>query len=489
MPTEDELIAERARKREDLLKAGVNPYPYSYNPSHKSKELQKKYETLAPETHTQDSVRVAGRIVALRRMGKATFLQLLDGDGKIQCYFKFDDVPQIYDQIKLMDMGDWLGVEGTMFKTKTGEVTVWGKKFELLCKSLRPLPEKWHGLQDIEIRYRKRYLDLIANPQVRETFFQRTKIIDAVRQELNKRNFLEVDTPIIHSIYGGAAAKPFKTHMNSLKMDCFLRIATELHLKRLLVGGFERVYEIGRLFRNEDIDRTHNPEFTSVEAYQAYGDFNTMRELIEDIYVAAAKAIHGSTKFEYQGHQIDVKKPWASYTMVEAIQKFAGIDCEKVSADDLKKLCIQHKIEVQENMTKGNLIQALFEDLVEEKLIQPTFITHHPLESTPLCKQCREPHLNEHFIERFEPYIAGMEIANAYSELNDPVKQRKLLEDQAKQLRAGSEEAHPMDEDFVQAIEYGMPPAGGIGFGIDRMIMIITNNPSIRDVLFFPFMK
>lgn len=489
MPTEVELIAERARKREDLMKAGVNPYPYSYNPTHKSKELQKKYESLAPEAHTQDSVRVAGRIVALRRMGKATFLQLLDGDGKIQCYFKFDDLPQIYDQIKLMDMGDWLGVEGTMFKTKTGEVTVWGKKFELLCKSLRPLPEKWHGLQDIEIRYRQRYLDLIANPQVRETFFQRSKIIDAVRQELNKRNFLEVDTPIIHSIYGGAAAKPFKTHMNSLKMDCFLRIATELHLKRLLVGGFERVYEIGRLFRNEDIDRTHNPEFTSVEAYQAYGDFNTMRELIEDIYVAAAKAIHGSTKFEYQGHQIDVKKPWASYTMVEAIQKFAGIDCEKVSVDDLKKLCRQHKIEVQENMTKGNLIQALFEDLVEEKLIQPTFITHHPLESTPLCKQCREPHLNEHFIERFEPYIAGMEIANAYSELNDPVKQRKLLEDQAKQLRAGSEEAHPMDEDFVQAIEYGMPPAGGIGFGIDRMVMIITNNPSIRDVLFFPFMK
>lgn len=489
MPTEEELIAERQKKREELFKLGVNPYPYSYNPTHKSKELQKKYESLAPESQTQDSVRVAGRIVALRRMGKATFLQLLDGDGKIQCYFKFDDLPQIYDQIKLMDMGDWLGVEGTMFKTKTGEVTVWGKKFELLCKSLRPLPEKWHGLQDIEIRYRKRYLDLIANPQVRETFVQRTKIIDAVRQELNKRNFLEVDTPIIHSIYGGAAAKPFKTHLNSLKMDCYLRIATELHLKRLLVGGFERVYEIGRLFRNEDIDRTHNPEFTSVEAYQAYGDFNTMRELIEDIYVAAAKAIHGSTKFEYQGHQIDVKKPWASYTMVEAIKKFAGIDCEKVSADDLKKLCVQHKIEVQENMTKGNLIQALFEDLVEEKLIQPTFITHHPLESTPLCKQCREPHLNEHFIERFEPYIAGMEIANAYSELNDPVKQRKLLEDQAKQLRAGSEEAHPMDEDFVQAIEYGMPPAGGIGFGIDRMIMIITNNPSIRDVLFFPFMK
>lgn len=458
-------------------------------PNHSSKLLSEKYASLNPEQQTNDTVKVAGRIVALRRMGKATFMHLLDEHGKLQCYFKFDDLPKTYDHLKLTDMGDWLGVEGHVFKTKTGEITVWAKNFEMLCKSLRPLPEKWHGLQDIEQRYRKRYVDLIVNHQVRETFKKRAKIINAIRNVLDNRSFLEVDTPIIHTIYGGASAKPFKTHLNSLKMDCYLRIATELHLKRLIVGGFERVYEFGRLFRNEDIDRTHNPEFSTVEAYQAYADYNDMKELIMDIYIAAAKAIHGSTKFEYQGHQIDVKKPWQAYTMVESLKKFAGIDADKLNTQDLNKLCTQHKLEVEENMTRGNLIQALFEDLVEPKLIQPTFITHHPIESTPLCKPCREPHLNEHFIERFEPYIAGMEIANAYSELNDPVLQRKLLEEQARQLRSGSEEAHPMDEDFVQAIEYGMPPTGGIGFGIDRMIMILTNNPSIRDVLFFPFMK
>jgi lysyl-tRNA synthetase class 2 len=489
MPTEDELIAERKRKREELLKLGINPYPYNYTPTHKSNELLEKYKELQPEQRTQDSAKIAGRIVGLRRMGKATFMHLLDQNGKVQAYFKFDDIPKIYEQLKLIDLGDWLGVEGTIFKTKTGEITVWANNFEILCKALRPLPEKWHGLADIEQRYRKRYVDLVANPEVRKVFIQRTKIVDSIRAELNKRNFLEVETPILQPIYGGAAAKPFKSHMNTLKMDVFLRISNELYLKRLIIGGFERVYEFSKDFRNEDIDRTHNPEFTNLEFYQAYADFNDMRELVMDLYIAAAKAIHGSTKFEYQGHVIDVKKPWQTYTMVEALKKFAGIDAEKVTMDDMKKLCQQHKLEVAANPTKGQLLQALFEELVEDKLLQPTFITHHPIESTPLCKPCREPHMKEHYIERFEPYIAGMEIANAYSELNDPVLQRKLLEEQAQQLRAGSEEAHPMDEDFVQAIEYGMPPTGGVGIGIDRMAMIITNNPSIRDVLFFPFMK
>jgi lysyl-tRNA synthetase class 2 len=358
----------------------------------------------------------------------------------------------------------------------------------MLCKSLRPLPEKWHGLKDVEQRYRKRHLDLIMNPEVKETFIRRTKIIDCIRKSLNEKGFLEVDTPVIQPIYGGASAKPFRTHLNSLKMDVFLRISNELYLKRLLVGGFEKIYEFARDFRNEDIDRSHNPEFTQVEAYQTYGDFNDMKELVMDLYVASAKAIHGSTKFEYQGQIIDVKKPWQEYTMVESLKKFAGIDADKLTMADMNKLCTEHTIEVMQNPTKGQLIQAMFEEFVEEKLVQPTFITHHPIESTPLCKPCREPHLKEHYIERFEPFIAGMEIANAYSELNDPVLQRKLLEDQANQLRAGEEEAHPMDEDFVQAIEIGMPPTGGIGIGIDRMIMILTNNPSIRDVLFFPFM-
>jgi len=489
MPTEEDLIAERKRKREELKKLDVNPYPYSYQRSHSSIQVQEQWGKLAPEERTQDGVKVAGRIVGLRRMGKATFLHVQDQDGRLQIYFKFDDLPTTYDQLKLADIGDFLGIEGFVFKTKTGEVTVWAKKFEILTKALRPLPEKWHGLQDIELRYRKRYVDLIVNPDVKKAFIARAKIIDTIRHELSKKGFIEVETPIVQAIYGGASAKPFKTHLNSLKMDAFLRVSPELYLKRLLVGGFEKVFEVAKNFRNEDIDRTHNPEFSMIEIYQAYGDFNDMKEMIMDLYVAAAKAVHGSTKFEYQGTVIDVKKPWQSYTMVEALQKFAGVDAGKLTDKDLSKLCQQHKLEVQENPSKGMLIQALFEELVEEKLVQPTFITHHPIESTPLCKPCREPHLKEHFIERFEPYVAGMEIGNAYSELNDPVLQRTLLEDQAKQLRAGSEEAHPMDEDFVQAIEYGMPPTGGLGFGIDRMIMLLTNNPSIRDVIFFPFMK
>jgi lysyl-tRNA synthetase class 2 len=489
MPTEEELIAERKRKREELLKLGINPYPYNYSPTHKSNDLLEKYKGLKPEQRTQDSVKVAGRIVGLRRMGKATFMHLLDQNGKVQIYFKFDDIPKIYEQLKLTDLGDWIGIEGTVFKTKTGEITVWANNFEILCKALRPIPEKWHGLTDIEQRYRKRYVDLFVNPDVRKVFVQRTKIIDSIRDELNKRKFLEVETPILQPIYGGAAAKPFKSHLNSLKMEVFMRISNELYLKRLIVGGFERVYEFSKDFRNEDIDRTHNPEFTNLEFYQAYADFIDMKELVMDLYISAARALHGTTKFEYQGNVIDVKKPWQTYTMVEALKKFAGIDSEKLTMQDMSKLCQQHRLEVAANPTKGQLIQALFEELVEDKLVQPTFITHHPIESTPLCKPCREHHLKEHYIERFESYIAGMEMSNAYSELNDPVLQRTLLEAQAKELRAGSEEAHPMDEDFVQAIEYGMPPTGGVGMGIDRMTMVLTNNPSIRDVLFFPFMK
>ncbi len=488
MPTEEELINERRKKREELLKLGINPYPYNYAPTHNSAQVSEKYKTLQPEEKTNDNVKVAGRIVGLRRMGKATFMHILDQHGKVQAYFKYDDIPKEYDILKLIDMGDWIGIEGIIFKTKTGEITVWAKKFEILCKALRPLPEKWHGLTDIEQRYRKRYVDLIINPQVREAFIKRAKIIEIIRNSLNSKDFLEVDTPILQPIYGGAAAKPFKTHLNTLKMDVFMRISPELYLKRLIVGGYEKVYEFAKNFRNEDIDRTHNPEFTGFELYQAYADFNTMKEIVEDLYIACAKALHGSTKFEYQGNIIDVKKPWQSYTMAEALQKYAGIDSDKLTQEDMNKLCQQHKLKVEAHYSKGQLMQALFEELVEEKLVQPTFITHHPVESTPLCKSCREPHMKEHFIERFEPFICGMEIANAYSELNDPVKQRQLLEEQANQLKAGSEEAHPMDEDFIQAIEYGMPPTGGLGLGIDRMIMLLTNNPSIRDVLFFPFM-
>jgi len=488
MPTEEELIAERKKKREELLKLGVNPYPYKYEQTHHAKELLEKYHDLEPQQETEDKVRVAGRIVGKRNLGKLAFIHLLDETGKIQIMMSTQDTAN-FDRLNLLDTGDWIGAQGHIIKSKTGEVTVKAIAYDILCKALRPLPEKWHGLKDIEQRYRKRYVDLVVNPEVRQTFINRTKIVDAIRQTLNAKKFLEVETPILQTIYGGASAKPFKSHFNAIEHDVYLRISNELHLKRLIVGGFERVYEFAKDFRNEDMDTTHNPEFTQVEVYQAYADFFDMKELTMDLYIAAAKAVHGSTKFKYQGHTIDVKKPWASYTMIEALEKFANIKADELSEDDMNKLCAQHKIQLGKNPSKGELMQALFEELVEDKLIQPTFITHHPVESTPLCKPCREEHLNETFIERFEPYIAGMEIANAYSELNDPVLQRKFLEQQAQELRSGSEEAHPMDEDFVQAIEYGMPPTGGLGIGIDRMAMIITNNPSIRDVLFFPFMR
>lgn len=484
MPTEEELIAERKKKLEEFRKQGINPYPYKYEPTHTAKQILEKYGNVQIE-RTKDKVNVAGRIMSMRRMGKIAFGHIQDYTGKVQLFFREEELGKNYELLKLYDIGDWIGAEGFVFKTKAGEVTVDVQKATILCKSTRPFPEKWHGLKDVEIRYRKRYLDLIMNPDVREVFRKRTKIIDAIRTVLNSRGFLEVETPVLQPIYGGAAAKPFKTHLNALNADVYLRIATELHLKRLIVGGFDKVYEIGKNFRNEDIDRSHNPEFTAIEIYQAYADFKDMMELTEDLYVAAAKTIHGATAFEYQDKTIDVKKPWKSYTMIGAIKEFGNVDVEKLDDKGLFAK-VPRKDLLPPKPTRGQLIQALFEQLVEEKLIQPTFITHHPKETTPLCKPCRD---HPALVERFEPFIAGMEVANAYSELNDPILQRKLLEEQAKELRAGSAEAHPMDEDFVQAIEYGMPPTGGLGIGIDRMIMLLTNSPSIRDVLFFPFMK
>ncbi|MEK6858201.1 MAG: lysine--tRNA ligase, partial [Nanoarchaeota archaeon] len=415
-------------------------------------------------------------------MGKIAFMHILDEFGKVQLYAAFDKLGEKnYEFLKLLDMGDWIGAEGHIFKTRTGEITVEVSDIQLLSKSLRPLPEKWHGLSDIEQRYRKRYVDLIISPQVREVFKKRTAIIQSVKEILDEKGFLEVDTPCLQPIYGGAAARPFISHLNALDMKVYMRISNELYLKRLIVGGFEKIYEFARDFRNEDIDRTHNPEFTQVELYQAYADFNTMMEITEEIYERTAKKVLGTTIFEYQGHQIDLKRPWQRYSMVEAITKFADINVEKLTDRELFDLRITYNLQITGEVTRGKMIQALFEELVEGKLIQPTFITHHPVESTPLCKPCREHPLQ--FAERFEPFIAKMEIGNAFSELNDPILQRKLLEDQSKELNEGSQEAHPMDEDFIQAIEYGMPPTGGLGLGIDRMVMILTNQASIRDVL------
>ncbi len=487
MPTEKELMAERVKKLNELREKGINPYPYKYDARNKANELAEKYAALKPEEKTSDKVSVAGRIISLRRMGKVTFLHVLDGTGKIQAYFSNDEMGEDkYSLLKLFDMGDWIGISGKIFKTRTGEATILVESYEMLCKAIRPLPEKWHGLKDLELRYRNRHLDLVMNENVKQVFLTRTKIIKAIREFFDQRNFLEVETPVLQPIYGGANAKPFVTHHNDLDMRMYLRISLELYHKRLIIGGIERVYEIGKVFRNESIDTSHNPEFTLLECYQSYADFEDMLHLVEDLYDSVAKKVLGTTTIEIQGKQIDLKKPWARMTMSDAVKKYTGEDIDKMSEEDAKELIAKYGLEIEGAPAKWKIIDELFKKEVEQHLIQPTFITHHPKETTPLCKQCRK-HSDK--IERFEPFINGWEIGNAYSELNDPIKQRELLEEQAEQLRGGAAEAHPMDEEFIQAMECGMPPTGGLGLGIDRMIMLLTNSASIRDVIFFPTMR
>lgn len=489
MTPEENLINERIKKLNELNASNIDPYPYSYDKTHDANYLNEKYSYLKNEEKTEDFVSVAGRIILLRGMGKATFLHILDGTGKVQGYIRQDDVGiENYSLLKKLDIGDFIGIKGKIFKTRTGEVTVYASELSVLCKALRPLPEKFHGLKDDELRHRMRYLDLIVNPENREIFRKRAIIINSIRETLNSRNYLEVDTPCIQPIYGGANAKPFKTHLNSLNMDVYLRISNELYLKRLIVGGFEKVYEFARDFRNEDIDRTHNPEFTQVEAYQAYSDYYEMMELVEDIYVNACKAVNnGSTIVKYGEHEINFEKPWKRMTMIDAIKEYGKINVEELSDDELRDIARKFYDKDPDDLKRGELISEIFSEFVEEHLIQPTFIIDHPIETTPLCKPLRTK--NKHFVERFEPFVAGMEIANAYSELNDPILQRKLLTEQAEKLRGGSLESHPMDEDFIRAIEYGMPPTGGVGIGVDRMVMLLTNNQSIREVILFPFMK
>lgn len=487
MPTEKELIAERLRKLKDLRAQGINPYPYKYDVKNKAEDIQKKYAALNAEEKTFDKVSIAGRITGLRRIGKATFIHILDDTGRIQAYFSQDSLgEEIYKRLKLLDAGDWIGIKGNIFKTKTGEITVLTSEYTVLCKAIRPLPEKWHGLKDTELRYRMRHLDLVMNENVRKTFLMRTQILKAVREFFEQKKYFEVDTPVLYTIYGGAHARPFKTHHHELDIEMYLRISLELFHKRLIVGGFDRVYEIGKVFRNESIDTSHNPEFTLLECYQAYADFEDMLHLVEDLYEYVAKKTAGTTRIQYQGKEIDLKKPWARLTMTEAIKKYTGEDIDILNEEDAKELIKKYKLELDATAQKWKIIDELFKRQVEQHLMQPTFITHHPKETTPLCKQCRK-HADK--IERFEPFINGWEIGNAYSELNDPVKQRQLLEEQAEQLKKGEEEAHPMDEEFVQAIECGMPPTGGLGLGIDRMVMLFTNSPSIKDVILFPTMR
>lgn len=489
MGREEQIISERLRKLKELRSAGINPYPYSFDKKDNAQDLQEKYAKLKNEQKAKYTAKIAGRLINSRELGKIAFGVLQDGSSKIQIVLQEKETPDKVREFfkKYIDLGDFIGLTGEVFRTKRGELSILIHSLELLSKSILPLPEKWHGLQDKEERYRRRYLDLIMSPEVKEVFEKREKIIDSIREFLKERKFKEVDTPYLQTVYGGASARPFKTHMNALDIDLFLSISPELHLKRLIVGGYEKVFTIARNFRNEGIDRWHNPEFTMMEIYQAYADYNDMMDLTESLFEYVCKKVNGSTKVNIKGKEIDFKKPWKRMTMLEAIKKYAKIDAGKMSADELSEFIKENHVKSIGN-SWGLSVQAIFEHFCEEKLEQPTFIIDHPVESTPLCKLHRSDKTGR-LIERFEPFCMGTELANAYSELNDPILQRKLLEEQQKMLSAGNEEANPYDEDFVNALEIGMPPTGGLGIGIDRMIILLTGSESIRDIILFPFMR
>ncbi len=481
------LVEERLKKLEELKKRGINPYPYRYSVADQAKEVQSKYTHLKNEEKTEDIASVAGRILVFRRMGKATFASLQDQTGKIQLYFREDQLgPEQYEVLKLLDAGDWVGVEGTVLKTKTGEVTIFVNKFTILCKSILPLPEKYHGLQDKELRYRQRYLDLIVNPEVKERFVKRTKIIDCVRQFLNGKGFLEVETPVLQVLYGGTNAKPFTTHINAYNMPMYLRVAPELYLKRLVVGGFEKIYEIARNFRNEGVDQTHSPEFTMIEWYEAYADYHVMMDRAEDMYRYIAKHLYGGTKIPVHDKEVDLGPKFPRVRMVDALQQHLDLDVEKMSEKELRNFCEEKGIDARGSPSKGSLIFEIFDKLIGPQLESPTWIIDYPKEVSPLSKAHRD---DPRYVERFECYIGGKEIGDGWSEITDPISQRERFESEQAAMRSGKEEAHPMDEDFIIALEYGMPTLGGIGIGIDRLVMLFTNCWSIRDIIFFPTMK
>lgn len=484
VPLED-LIRTRRQKLADLREKNINPYPYRYERSHIIKEARDNYDTLAAG---QTAIKLAGRIMLKRKMGKVIFSDIHDLSGKLQIYVKIDNVGK--DEFKLfdkkIDLGDILGVEGTLFTTKTGEMTVSVTKFELLSKSLHPLPDKHSGLVDKEQRYRRRYADLIVNPEVRETFIKRSTIIRSIREFLASRGFLEVETPILQPIYGGAAARPFKTHHNTLDIDLFLRIADELYLKRLIVGGFEKVWEFCKDFRNEGMDRLHNPEFSMIELYWAYADYKDIMALFQDMMRKVVFDLHGSYKLEYEGMQLDFEPDFKEISMVDAVKMETGIDLLLLDFEAAKNKAREFEIDSEDLINWGKVVEKFFETKVEPKLVQPTFIKDYPLDISPLAKIHRG---NPRLTERFECFIAGLETGNAFSELNDPDDQRARFESQGKAREAGDEEAHQLDEDYITALMYGMPPTGGLGFGIDRLVMILTNSHSIRDVILFPQMR
>lgn len=474
----------RLEKLQAMQEAGTDPFVLTkYDVTHHSAEVKENFDALAGKT-----VRVAGRMMSKRVMGKASFCNIQDLQGNIQSYVARDSIgEEPYKAFKKFDIGDIIGIEGEVFQTKTGEISIHASEITLLSKSLQVLPEKFHGITNTDMRYRQRYVDLIMNQEVKDTFIKRSKIISAIRKYLDGQGFMEVETPMLVSNAGGAAARPFETHFNALDLDIKLRISLELYLKRLIVGGMERVYEIGRVFRNEGLDTRHNPEFTLMELYQAYTDYHGMMDLTENLYRYVAQEVLGTTKITYNGIEMDLGKPFERITMLDAVKKYAGVDFNEIhTLEEARAVAKEHHIEYEERHQKGDILNLFFEEFVEEHLVQPTFVMDHPIEISPLTKKKPE---NPDYVERFEFFMNGWEMANAYSELNDPIDQRERFKAQEALLAQGDEEANTTDEDFLYALELGMPPTGGIGFGIDRMVMLLTDSPAIRDVLFFPTMK
>lgn len=478
----NEILRIRRDKLAALTAKGENPFEQvKFDRTHTSAEILGNFESL----ENQDVV-IAGRILSRRLMGKASFCHILDGDGSIQLYVRSDEEGIDYEAFKALDIGDIVGVSGFVFKTRTGEISVHVKTLVLLSKSLLPLPEKFHGLKDNDMRFRQRYVDLIANPEVKATFVLRSKIITAIRRVLDERGFVEVETPILGTLAGGASARPFITHHNTLDIDMYMRIAPELYLKRLIVGGFEKVYELGRNFRNEGMDIKHNPEFTMVELYQAYADYHDMMNLVEDLFGYLAENVVHTDEIEYQGVKVSLRAPFARLSMIEAVRQYVGVDFSAVDGEEARAQLLAKGVEVEEGASWGNMLYAAYDQKVEEHLVQPTFIYDYPIEVSPLAKKKKsDPRLTE----RFEFFITGREFGNAYSELNDPIDQKERFLRQARLRSAGDDEAQMMDEDFVTALEYGMPPTGGLGIGIDRLVMLLTDSYSIREVILFPTMK
>lgn len=487
----DQMLVRR-QKMQDLLDLGIDPFGQKFERTGTAASLAAEWDQFSKEElhdkEEESHTTIAGRIMTKRGKGKAGFAHVKDLTGQIQIYVRKDQIgDEQFDLWNNADLGDIVGIEGVMFKTNTGELSVKATSFKMLAKALRPLPDKFHGLQDVEQRYRQRYLDLITSDESTQTFITRSRIIQEMRNYLNQKGFLEVETPMMHAIAGGAAAKPFVTHHNALDMTLYMRIAIELHLKRLIVGGLEKVYEIGRVFRNEGISTRHNPEFTMIELYEAYADYNDIMDLTESLIAHIAEQVTGSTTVTYNGEEINLAPNWRRWHMVDAVKEYTGVNFYKVSSDEeAHQLAKEHGIDVKPNMKYGHILNEFFEQKVEEQLVQPTFIYGHPVEISPLAKQNPE---DKRFTDRFELFIVRREHANAFTELNDPIDQRQRFEAQMVEKEEGNDEAHEMDDDFIEALEYGMPPTGGLGIGIDRLVMLLTDSPSIRDVLLFPYMR